>query len=160
MITGDARPAAGVRALSRAADRKMVQNLGWAAGYNVVDIKPGTRYGHRHDAAAVNTILAVVNTTGIPMSFPLLLAARDPEERDPTHQGVRFAGQQPPLEPVDVDAECEALAWTIHASATAHGHHPARIKAHAAEDVGQAYKTSELITLQPGQERFIHSHQL
>ena len=38
LATSDPRAVVGVRALSRASYRKMVQNLGWAAGYNVVAI--------------------------------------------------------------------------------------------------------------------------
>lgn len=128
----------------------------------VIDIEPGTRYGHREDATAINTTLAVVNTMSKPMSFPLLLATTDPEERDPTHRSVRVAGKQPPLERVEIDAEWESLAQAIRASAVAQGHDPARIDTYVAElrkDVGRAYKTSEQVTLQPGQERFIRSHQ-
>lgn len=35
----------------------------------LVDVEPGTRYGYRHDAAAINTTLAVVNDTGAPLEF-------------------------------------------------------------------------------------------
>lgn len=128
----------------------------------VIDIEPGTRYGHRHDAAAINTTLAVVNNTGASMSFPLLLATTDPEERDSTHRSVRVAGQEPGLEAADVDAEWETLAQTIRASAVAQGHSPERIDAYIAElkkDIRKVYKTSDQVTLQPGQERFIRSHQ-
>ena len=38
LATSDPRAVVGVRNLSRAAYRKMVQNLGWAAGYNVIAI--------------------------------------------------------------------------------------------------------------------------
>jgi Cu2+-exporting ATPase len=38
LATSDPRAVVGVIALSRASYRKMVQNLGWAAGYNVLAI--------------------------------------------------------------------------------------------------------------------------
>jgi len=38
LATSDPRAVAGVRALSKASYRKMIQNLGWAVGYNVVAI--------------------------------------------------------------------------------------------------------------------------
>jgi Cu2+-exporting ATPase len=38
LATSDPRAVVGVRELSRASYRKMVQNLGWAAGYNIVAI--------------------------------------------------------------------------------------------------------------------------
>ena len=126
-----------------------------------IDIEPGTRYGHRHDAAAINTTLAVVNNNSAPMSFPLLLATTDPEERDATHRSVRVAGQQPKLEAVEVDAEWETLAQAIRTSVAAQQHGPERIEAYLAElkkDVRKAYKSAEQVTLQPGQERFIRSH--
>jgi hypothetical protein len=47
----------------------------------VVDIEPGSRYAYKNDAAAINTTLAVVNDTGQPLQFPLILATTDPEER-------------------------------------------------------------------------------
>lgn len=128
----------------------------------VIDIEPGTRYGFKHDAAAINTTLAVVNNTGAALSFPLLLATTDPEERDATHRSVRVAGQQPRLAAAEVDAEWETLAGAIRASALAQGHNPARIDAYIAElrrDVRKVYKTAEQVTLQPGQQRFIRSHQ-
>ncbi len=127
----------------------------------VIDIEPGTRYGHRHDAAAINTTLAVVNNTSEPLSFPLLLATMDPEERDPTHRSVRVGSEQPALEAAELDAEWETLAQAIRTSATAQGHHPERIEAYITElrkDLRRAYKTPDVITLAPGQERFIRSH--
>ena len=38
LATSDPRAVVGVRNLSRAAYRKMVQNLGWAVGYNIIAI--------------------------------------------------------------------------------------------------------------------------
>src|SRR4029079_19799008 len=38
LATSDPRAVVGVRTLSQAAYRKMVENLGWAAGYNIVAI--------------------------------------------------------------------------------------------------------------------------
>jgi Cu2+-exporting ATPase len=38
LATSDPRAVVGVRELSRASYRKMIQNLGWAAGYNLVAI--------------------------------------------------------------------------------------------------------------------------
>jgi Cu2+-exporting ATPase len=38
LASSDPRAVVGVRALSRASYRKMVQNLAWAAGYNLVTI--------------------------------------------------------------------------------------------------------------------------
>lgn len=55
----------------------------------LVDIEPGSRYGYRHDAAAINTTLAIANRTGAELRFPLILATTDPEDRDRAHQSVR-----------------------------------------------------------------------
>jgi Cu2+-exporting ATPase len=38
LATSDPRAVVGVRNLSKASYRKMIQNLGWAVGYNVVAI--------------------------------------------------------------------------------------------------------------------------
>jgi Cu2+-exporting ATPase len=38
LATSDPRAVAGVRTLSTASYRKMIQNLGWAAGYNLIAI--------------------------------------------------------------------------------------------------------------------------
>ncbi len=127
----------------------------------VVDIEPGTRYRYRHDAAAINTTLAVINTTGAAIEFPLILATTDPEDRDPSHRRVRIAGESPALEEVDIDAEWDTLAQAIRANATAQGHEPDRINQYLdrlRKAVRRAYK-SERIRLEPGQERFIRTHQ-
>lgn len=128
----------------------------------VIDIEPGSRYGYSHDAAAINTTLAIVNDTGAELEFPLILATTDPEERDPTHRSVRVAGDQPSLETADVDQEWETLAAAVKASAVAQGATPERIDLYLAElkkDVRRAYKTIGPVRLQPGQERFIRTHQ-
>jgi hypothetical protein len=127
----------------------------------VIDIEPGSRYGYSHDAAAINTTLAVVNDTGADMEFPLILATTDPEERDPSHVAVRVGGEQPTLATVEVDPEWETLRTAIVQAATSQGHDQARIEGYVAElrkDVGRAYK-SEIIRLPNGQERFIRSYQ-
>src|SRR5918992_3465190 len=75
----------------------------------LIDIEPGSRYGYRNDAAAINTTLAIVNNTGADLTFPLILATTDPEDRDPTHRQVRIASDTPALDPVEVDTEWETL---------------------------------------------------
>jgi hypothetical protein len=35
----------------------------------LIDIEPGSRYGYRHDAAAINTTLAIVNNTGADLTL-------------------------------------------------------------------------------------------
>src|SRR5687767_11855534 len=87
----------------------------------VIDIEPGTRYGYRHDAAAINTTLAVINRTGSEMSFPLLLATTDPEERDSSHRSVRVGSSSPGLAETSVDEEWETLATAIRQSSQAQG---------------------------------------
>lgn len=127
----------------------------------LIDIEPGSRYGYRHDAAAINTTLAVVNNTGAELSFPLVLATTDPEERDSSHRQVRVGSASPELMPADVDAEWDTLASAIRASATAQGHAPERIEAYLhrlRRAIHRAHK-SERITMQPGEERFIRTHQ-
>ncbi|MDP9411178.1 MAG: hypothetical protein M3P70_11880 [Actinomycetota bacterium] len=94
----------------------------------VVDIEPGTRYGYTHDAAAINTTLAIVNNTGATMSFPLILATTDPEERDASHRSVRVAGQTPALSEVDVDVEWETFARAVLDSALRQGYSQERIE--------------------------------
>jgi hypothetical protein len=127
----------------------------------VIDIEPGSRYGYRHDAAAINTTLAVINNTGASLEFPLILATTDPEERDATHRSVRVAGQTPALAEVEVDTEWETLAQAIRSNAAAQGHPAERIERYLERlrsAVRRAYK-SETIRLEPGQERFVRSHQ-
>lgn len=127
----------------------------------VVDLEPGSRYRYRHDAAAINTTLAVINNTGAPLEFPLILATTDPEDRDASHRSVRVASQSPALHEVEVDAEWETLAQAIRANAATQGHPPERIERYLERlrlAVRRAYK-SERITLEAGQERFIRTHQ-
>ena len=129
----------------------------------VVDIEPGSRYGYKTDAAAINTTLAVVNNTGAPLSFPLVLATTDPEDRDPSHRRVRVGSHEPALEALSdgqVDAEWETFAASVLAQGQAQGHDRARIGAYLQQlrgAIGRAYK-SERINLAPGQERFIRTH--
>lgn len=128
----------------------------------VIDIEPGSRYGYNHDAAAINTTLAVLNDTGQALEFPLILATTDPEERDPTHRSVRVGSQTVPLAAEDAkDTEWPTLTEAIVALAVAQGHDEGRIRAYVEElkkDVGRAHK-SEKIKLEPGQEYFIRSYQ-
>ncbi len=46
----------------------------------VIDIEPGSRFGYKNDAAAINTTLAVVNETSSEMTFSIVLATTDPEQ--------------------------------------------------------------------------------
>jgi hypothetical protein len=127
----------------------------------VIDIEPGSRYGYRHDAAAINTTLAIVNNSGEPMSFPLILATTDPEQRDPTHRSVRVEGQSPQLQEVDTDVEWNTLADAIRQQWLANGALPERIDSYLASlrrSIGRAYK-SEQVTLAAGGVRFVRSYQ-
>lgn len=129
----------------------------------VIDIEPGSRYGYKTDAASINTTLAVVNNTGAPISFPLVLATTDPEERDPSHRRVRVGSEEPPLSAVadgDLDQEWETFAASVRAQGAAQGHDSQRIEAYLKQlrrTIKRAYK-SEQITLAQGQERFIRTH--
>lgn len=127
----------------------------------VVDIEPGTRYGHRHDAAAINTTLAVVNDTGAILEFPLILATSDPEPRDASHRSVRVAGRQLELQEAELDTEWDTLAQSIRNSATAQGYTQERVDSYLQQlrrEVRKAYK-SDTIKMGPGEQRFIRSHQ-
>lgn len=127
----------------------------------VVDIEPGSRYGYRHDAAAMNTTLAIVNNTSTQLSFPLFLATTDPEERDRTHRSVRVGGQTPELELVDFDEEWKTFADAVRRQAQAQGHDPDRIEEYLdalKRKLRRGYK-SEQITLEPGEQKFVRSHQ-
>ena len=129
----------------------------------VVDIEPGSRYGYKTDAASINTTLAVINNTSSPVSFPLVLATTDPEERDPSHRKIRVGSHEPALAPVaegDIDQEWEVFAASVRAQGAAMGYDAGRIEAYLGQlrrAVARAYK-SEQITLAPGQERFIRTH--
>lgn len=126
-----------------------------------VDLEPGTRYGYRHDAAAINTTLAVVNDTGAPLEFPLILATTDPEERSGTHRRIRVGDVQPELAEVDVDAEWETLASSIRTNALSLGHDQSWVDYYLdrlRRAVRRAYR-SEPIRLEASQERFIRTHQ-
>jgi hypothetical protein len=127
----------------------------------LIDIEPGSRYGYRNDAAAINTTLAIVNNTGADLTFPLILATTDPEDRDPTHRQVRIASDTPALDPVEVDTEWETLANAIRANASVQGHPPERVEHYLdrlRRSVRRAHK-SEQITLPAGEQRFIRTHQ-
>lgn len=127
----------------------------------LVDIEPGTRYGYRHDAAAINTTLAVVNDTGTNLEFPLILATTDPENRDSTHRSVRVAGDTKDLEEVEPDSEWDTLAASIRQNAAAQGHGSEQIEAYLAKlrrELKRAFK-SKPVKLQPGEEKFIRTHQ-
>jgi hypothetical protein len=127
----------------------------------VVDIEPGSRYGHRNDAAAINTTLAVTNDTGSELSFPLILATTDADQ--PAERvSIRVADQSPKLETAHADVEWETFANAIRQAAIAQGHEPQRIEDYLAvlhRRVRKIYKTVGNVTLAPGQQRFIRSHQ-
>jgi hypothetical protein len=127
----------------------------------VVDIEPGSRFGHRHDAAAINTTLAVLNDTDATLEFPLILATTDPEERDPSHFAVRVGSQPLDLTDADPDTEWDEFAASVRAIALAQGTPAERIDAYLAElrkDLQRA-KKSRPVTLAPNEQRFIHSYQ-
>ena len=127
----------------------------------LVDIEPGSRFGYRHDAAAINTTLAVVNNTGAELSFPLILATTDPDERDQTHRSVRVGGVTPELTAADIDTEWDVFAASVRANATAQGYAAERIDAYLERlrrTIKRAHK-SERITLKAGEQRFIRTHQ-
>jgi len=126
----------------------------------VIDIEPGTRYGYRHDAAAINTTLAVVNNTSASIRFPLVLATTDPEKRDSTHRTVRVGSETPGLRERNVDKEWDELVAAAVGVQVAQGQPAERIEAYFRElrpRIQRAYRSS-IITLEPGQQRFIRSH--
>lgn len=127
----------------------------------VVDIEPGSRYGYRTDAAAINTTLALLNNTGATIHFPLLLATADPEVLDPSHRSVRVGSEYPTLAEVEPDAEWDTFANAVSQNAVAQGYAQERIAGYLARlrgEVKRAYK-SERISLDPGKSRFIRTHQ-
>jgi hypothetical protein len=127
----------------------------------VIDIEPGSRYGYRNDAAAINTTLAIVNNTGGVLEFPLLLATTDPEPIDPSQLAVRVANERPKLEDADFEVEWAAFEQSIRAQAHAQGHGPERIAwyLHKLKAELKALKRSQPIRLQPGEQKFIRSYQ-
>lgn len=127
----------------------------------VVDIEPGSRYGYRHDAAAINTTLAVANRTGQELVFPLILATTDPEDRDPSHRSVRIGSESKKLEPTTPEAEWDTFAASVQQNAQAQGYSPERIAGYLQRlknELKRAYK-SETVKLAPNEERFIRTHQ-
>jgi hypothetical protein len=130
----------------------------------VVDIEPGTRYGYQHDAASINTTLAIANDSDVELSFPMILATTDPEERDDTHFSVRVGSEQPELktlEDTEFDAEWTTLASAMAQQAQAQGYDRARIQRYIDElkaDVKRARKSPE-VKIPPRGRRFIRSYQ-
>lgn len=127
----------------------------------LVDIEPGSRYGYRNDAAAINTTLAIINNNSEVLEFPLLVATTDPEQIDPSQLSVRVGGDLLPLAEVDVEAEWATFSQAIRAQATAQGHAPERVDWYLTKlqsELRRA-KKSEPITLQPGEQKFIRSYQ-
>ena len=120
----------------------------------LVDVEPATRYGHRYDGAAVNTTLAVVNDSGGPLEFPLILATTDPEERDTNARPA-------PLPGADPDPEWETLAAAIRASGLRRGYSGERLDAYLVRlrsSVRRAQK-SRLVELAPGEQRFVRTYE-
>jgi hypothetical protein len=127
----------------------------------LVDVEPGSRYGYRTDAAAVNSTLAIRNPTGVPVRFPLILATTDAEDRTPSHRSVRVADVAPALRPADEDVDWEALASAIRSAALAQGLAPERVEHYLVRlraSIRRAFK-SEVVTLEPGEERFVRTYQ-
>jgi hypothetical protein len=125
----------------------------------LVDIEPGSRYGYRHDAAAINTTLAIANRTSGVVEFPLILATSDPEPRDSSHLTARVAGKQLEVS-AEPDVEWETFAASVRQNAINQGYAPERIDAYLAKlqgEVKRAFK-SERLRLEPGEERFIRTH--
>lgn len=127
----------------------------------LIDIEPGSRYGYRNDAAAINTTLAIINNTGGVLEFPLLVATTDPEQIDPSQLSVRVGSTVPALGDVDIEAEWTIFAQAIRAQATAQGHAPERVDWYLAklQNELRRAKKSDPITLQPGEQKFIRSYQ-
>lgn len=126
----------------------------------VIDIEPGTRYGYKHDAAAINTTLAIVNQTAAPIHFPLVLVTTDPMKRDSSHRTVRVGSEESRLRERNVDREWEELVAACVASQVGQGQPAERIEAYFAALrplVQRAYR-SKVITIEPGQQRFVRSH--
>lgn len=127
----------------------------------LIDIEPGSRYGYRNDAAAINTTLAIINNTGGVLEFPLLVATTDPEQIDPSQLSVRVGSTVPALGDVDIEAEWNVFAQAIRAQAMAQGHAPERVDWYLAklQNELRRAKKSDPITLQPGEQKFIRSYQ-
>ena len=126
-----------------------------------VDIEPGSRYGYSSDAASINTTLAIVNNSGDPLEFPLILATSDPEVVDPSHRSVRVGSQILNLTEGERDSEWDELARAITDNALAQGYSQDRIDTYLSalnREVHRAYK-SERVKLEPGQERFVRTSQ-
>jgi hypothetical protein len=126
----------------------------WQA--TVVEIEPGSRYGSRTDAAAVNSTLSIRNDTSEPLRFPLILATTDAEDRTP-----RGGSRSSSARPADEDADWQTLAAAIRTNAAGRGiagdrveHYLTRLRA----SVRRAYR-SELVTLGTGEERFVRTYQ-
>lgn len=127
----------------------------------VIDIEPGSRYGYRNDAAAINTTLAIVNNTGGVLEFPLLLATTDPEDIDPSQLSVRVANERPELEDADFETEWDVFSRAIKAQGQAQGHAPERIDwyLHKLKSELRQLKKSRPVVLQPGEQKFVRSYQ-
>lgn len=75
----------------------------------------------------------MLNDTGLELSFPVILATTDSEDRDNSHRSVRVGSWQAELEEAaDLDAEWATLGEAIKASAAAQGYAPERIEAYLA----------------------------
>jgi hypothetical protein len=128
----------------------------------LVDIEPGSRYQYKADAASINTTLAIVNNTGSTVEFPLLLATADPEARDVSRRRIRVGSEEFDLEDSPLDQEWDTLSQAILAAGQAQGHDPVRIQSYLdllRPRLGpHAFKTRQMVKLEPNQERFIRTH--
>ena len=150
--TGSRRPTSPSSSAVELPDRLLP--LLWQA--TVVEIEPGSRYGSRTDAAAVNSTLAVRNDSSQPLRFPLILATTDAEDRAP-----RGAPRSSVVPPADEDADWLPLASAIRANAAARGIAADRLEYYLARlraSVRRAYR-SELVSLGAGEERFVRTYQ-
>lgn len=129
----------------------------------VVDIEPGSRYGYKSDAAAVNTTLAVVNRGPSVLEFPLLLATTSPDPGDATHRRIRVGSTEfDDLEGLDsFDDEWNTLAAAMRQNAVNQGHNPAFVDAYLdalRPRIEKAFRSRNRVRLDPGEEKFIRSH--
>lgn len=126
----------------------------------VVDIGPGTRYGHRSDGASINTDLCIRNSGTEDISVPLSLLTSDPDEHRAPAPQLRIKKEIRLPEAVEMKAQ--KLEDAVAALAQQQGQDPeaARnfIKAALAKAArGRRHKT--FVTVKAGQKLYLRLYQ-
>jgi len=126
---------------------------------SVIDIAPASKFGHRTDAASINTDLCMRNPDpDQPLSVPLSFLTADPPENQPPGPIIRIKKEI--RQPAEVELEIQELENTVAQLAQQQGQDPEKAKQYiryAASRAIRRYKT--YVTIKPGQALYLRIYQ-